>query len=277
MKTVAFVFILSLLTFGCAEEGKNEYLEKMRAQQNQPQKDTASKEKNKSKETDLKASHFNSQNIEEKLLAYGKEHPETKVNISTNYGDIKIRLFENTPLHRANFIRLSKLNFYDSTIFYRISKDFMIQGGVNDADGSEDIETLKKKIEVGTYRVPAEINDENFHQSGALAMANRSSFESDPEKKDFSSSPYNFYIVSGSRHSDYQLKKTEEEYAIKIPQSHKKVYQSKGGTPHLDGSYTVFGQVISGMSVVKKINSVKVDKYEWPEEEVVIESIEVIE
>lgn len=277
IKTVLVIILSALYLFSCNEEGNNEYLDQLRNEKREKTNpETNQKKSSKEEEINMEFDVYNSSNIEEKLKKYGEENPETEVEIKTSYGDIRIRLYKNTPLHRANFIRLAKMDFYDSTIFYRVDKDFMIQGGVKEADGEEDLETLKKKVEVGSYRVPEEILEENFHKTGALAMANKSSFEVDPEKKDFSSDPYNFYIVSGSTHSDYQLRKTEEEYGIQIPESHEKVYKTTGGTPHLDGSYTVFGEVISGLSVVKRINRVQVDEYEWPLEDVHIISVEVI-
>ena len=130
------------------------------------------------------------QNVKQKLTDFGIKNKEEKVLIRTEFGDIKIRLYKNTPLHRANFLLLAKRSFFDSTIFYRVIRNFMIQGGNSDKNNM-----LQKMAKIGLYRVPSEINSKNIHKRGALAMAVQEQYYKDPSKINLSSSPYNFYII----------------------------------------------------------------------------------
>jgi len=163
------------------------------------------------------------------LKKYGKENTEDLILISTSFGDIKVKLFHNTPLHRANFIRLVKMGYFDTTFFHRVAKDFVIQGG-----NSDRVATTKVRNRVGSYLIPSEFHQQYQHNRGAFSAAKYS--EQNVSK---ASSPFEFFIV-----------------------------QSKRGSHHLDNDHTVFGEVISGMNVVDKIAQIKVDDKEWPKENV---------
>lgn len=199
--------------------------------------------------------------IKQFFLDYGKAHPESLVQLSTRLGDIVIRLYEETPVHRANFLYNVNEELYHHTIFYRVVPDFMIQGGNSDHD-----QTLEKRTEAGAYYITNEVRPNLIHKRGAVAMA--MSYEDNPDRK---SAQYSFYIVIGKRLNDAGLDAVEEEYRIKIPPQAREVYKQIGGSPHLDGVHTVFGEVVEGMNVVEAIAAEKRDSGNWPINDVVIE------
>ncbi|WP_317164584.1 peptidylprolyl isomerase [Pontibacter burrus] len=191
-----------------------------------------------------------SENAVEKLTAFGKENPDTIAIISTRHGDIKVRLYKDTPLHRANFVRLAKAGFYDQGEFYRVVKDFAIQGG------DSDNRTMKQ----GAYKIPQEFNRKYIHKKGALAQA-RYGDERNPDKE---SSSHNFYIVQGNPVPLEQLRSWEATHGIKYTPEEIRIYTTIGGEPSLDTEYTVFGEVIEGLDVVDKIADEPVDGSKWP-------------
>ncbi len=195
------------------------------------------------------------------LSDYGKNNPETIVLMKTPKGNMKIKLYENTPMHRANFIRLIKNNFYKGTQFYRVINNFMIQGG-----DSDDWERQSLKQKMGSYTLPAEFHKENIHQKGALSMARE--YENNPEKR---SVPFEFFIIQGYSYTTGELLGAEKHYGLNIIPEHKNIYSSQGGCPHLDGQHTVFGQVIEGLNIIDSIAAVKVDAGDWPIEDITIE------
>ncbi|MEZ4722014.1 MAG: peptidylprolyl isomerase [Flavobacteriales bacterium] len=199
--------------------------------------------------------------VKEFFTQYGQENQETKVKLKTRLGDIVIELFEDTPLHRANFIHHIKRGLYYKTIFYRVVPGFMIQGGNSDNDA-----TLEKRENVGAYYIPSEVSPKHIHERGAVAMA--MSYVNNPEMK---SAQYSFYIVIGTPFTEKGLKATEDEYGMKVPQENREVYMTIGGSPHLDGKHTVFGRVLEGMDVVEAIAAEKRDSGDWPVNDVVIE------
>tara|TARA_A100001035_G_C27374237_1_gene317072 strand:- start:33 stop:536 length:504 start_codon:yes stop_codon:yes gene_type:complete len=154
---------------------------------------------------------------------------------------------------------LVKKGFYDSTLFYRVIRNFMIQGG-----NSDDQKMFKRIATIGNYKIPAEIRKNHIHKRGALAMAVQEQYYQDASKHDHSSSAYNFYIIQKGPISDKYMDKLEETYNITIPEKNRKVYRKFGGNPHLDNEYTVFGEVISGMNVVDKISAVITDDKNRP-------------
>ena len=202
-------------------------------------------------------------NAKDKLSAFGDTNLESRIKIYTNLGDLTIRLYKNTLLHRANFVMLTKKKFYDNTLFYRIIDNFMIQGG-----NSDDSEIMTKLNEIGGYRIPNEIKENNIHKKGAIAMAVSPEEQSLGKK----SSSINFYIVEGQKLPSYYFKQKEEQ-GKKYTEYQKKVYSKVAGAPHLDGDYTVFGEVVTGFQTLSRISKVKVDKYKWPLKKVMIDSI----
>lgn len=186
---------------------------------------------------------------------------ETQVLIKTNYGDITVMLYNDTPLHRDNFIKLVNEGWYKGSPFHRVIKNFMIQGGQN-ADGRQD----------PGYRIPAEFKSNHFHKKGALAAA-RQADQVNPQKM---SSGSQFYIVQGKVWNETELNMFETRYGKVFNAKQIQTYQTIGGTPHLDGDYTVFGEVIKGLDVVDKIAAVKTGYMDVPVEPVTIISMEIL-
>lgn len=220
-----------------------------------------------------------------------------KVNIHTRMGDIVVRLYDETPLHRDNFVRLAREGYYDGTLFHRVIRDFMIQGGDPDSKGAP----AGKQLGMGgpDYTLEAEICPGLIHKRGALAAA-RTGDEVNPERR---SSGSQFYIVWGQVYSEGQMNQLARQMEMQLRQdvfrqlsrehrdevmtlrrnhdreglqalqdrlaaqaddevkarggaltaSQREVYTTVGGTPHLDGQYTVFGEVESGLDVVEQI------------------------
>ena len=179
---------------------------------------------------------------------------EKLITISTQFGEMKIILFDETPKHKANFIKLAEEGFYDSTLFHRIINGFMIQGGDPDSKNAKPGQVLGNG-DVG-YKIPAEFNENLFHKKGAIAAAR----DNNPQKE---SSGCQFYIVHGTVVTDQQLNDFEKRTGIKYSDAQREAYATIGGSPHLDGGYTVFGEVIAGLEVVDKIakqQKVKLDR-----------------
>lgn len=261
-----------------------------------------------------------------------KKNPDKKqkmenpiVTFETNYGVIKVKLYNETPLHRDNFIKLAEEHYFDSLLFHRVIENFMIQAGDPNSKGAA------PGVMLGTggpgYTIPAEFNPNLIHKKGALAAA-RLGGPQNPKKE---SSGSQFYIVAGQKvpmeqldamaaqkseqakgeYIQTQLYKPEnkdvlnelitlqkagdrENFMIKwnafeekyadslktIPtynytENQKNIYQTLGGTPHLDMDYTVFGEVIDGLSVVDSIAAVKTDRANRPLEDVIIIKVSV--
>ncbi|HEY9533989.1 MAG TPA: peptidylprolyl isomerase [Mucilaginibacter sp.] len=192
--------------------------------------------------------------------AFAKPPKNQYVRISTAYGSCIIRLYNETPKHRDNFIKLAKQGFYNGTLFHRVIQNFMIQGGDPD---SKDTTKNKPGAELGNgdvgYTVPAEFNDSLYHKRGVLAAAR----DDNPEK---ASSGCQFYIVEGKRFTDADLDKliATRRMGRPIPKSQREVYETVGGTPHLDQNYTVYGEVVTGIDMVDRIAGVKKDERDRP-------------
>jgi len=176
----------------------------------------------------------------------------------TSYGTIVLRLYDSTPLHRDNFIRLVKSGYYDSVLFHRVIKNFMIQAGDPNSKHSEPGEPLGNGGP--DYTIPAEFRASLFHKKGVLAAA-RESDDANPSK---ASSGSQFYIVQGKKFTDAGLDSVEtiRLKGRKIPIEHREVYKTTGGTPHLDLNYTVFGEVVSGLNIVDSIAAAPTSKGE---------------
>jgi peptidyl-prolyl cis-trans isomerase B (cyclophilin B) len=180
-----------------------------------------------------------------------------KVKVTTPYGTMIIQLYDQTPLHRKNFIKLAKAHFYDSILFHRVIKGFMIQGGDPESKHAQP-GVLLGNGENG-YTVPAEFRLDLFHRKGVLAAAR----DDNPAK---ASSGCQFYIVQGKKWTDAELDQLEQGRlgGRKIPVDQRELYKTIGGTPQLDQSYTIFGQVIAGMEVIDKIADLKTDGNDRP-------------
>jgi cyclophilin family peptidyl-prolyl cis-trans isomerase len=205
---------------------------------------------------------LSTKNAREVLGKFAQKNPETLVLVSTSLGDMKIKLYEDTPLHRANFLQLIKRGYYNFTVFHRVVKGLAIQGGNND-----DRMVKTKRKETGSYLVPAEILfPKYFHKKGALGSPRQE--ENNPEKL---STPFEFYIVEGTKMSAGQLNMLGIQNQVQFTPEQVNYYSTIGGAPHLDGKYTVFGEVIEGLEVIDKIANVKIDqKDSWPLEDVTI-------
>lgn len=193
------------------------------------------------------------------ISAQKKSNKDEVVTITTNQGTMRFILFDEAPKHKANFIKLAKDKFYDGLLFHRVIDDFMIQGGDPNSRNAKPDEMLGKGD--NGYKIPAEFSPKLFHQKGALAAAR----DNNPAKE---SSGCQFYIVQGRKWSKPNLEKQATRAARKLTDDQKKVYETVGGTPHLDGSYSVFGQLIDGMDVIDKIGSVERDERDRPEKDV---------
>ena len=188
------------------------------------------------------------------------QQKETVVVINTNYGTIKAKLYNDTPQHRDNFIKLVNEGWYNGSPFHRVINNFMIQGGQN-ADGRQD----------PGYTVPAEFTDKHFHKKGALCAA-RQPDQVNPKK---ASSGSQFYIVQGQVFDDKKLDLYEERLGKVFSATQRQAYKTVGGTPHLDGDYTVFGEVTECLDIVDKIARVKTGYMDVPVEPVIINSITI--
>lgn len=179
------------------------------------------------------------------------------VRIRTDYGVTIIKLYNETPLHRDNFIKLVKEGFYNGLLFHRIIKDFMIQGG------DPDSRNAVKGVELGEgdlgYTIPAEFRDSLFHKKGVLAAAR-------DENPDKASSAAQFFIVEGETFTDGALDSLEtlRMEGRKIPAYQREVYKTIGGVPYLDQRYTVFGEVVEGMDMFDELEGVATDSNDRP-------------
>ncbi len=173
-----------------------------------------------------------------------------------------VRLFDKTPLHKKNFVSLVKEHFYNGLLFHRVINDFMIQGGDPTSRNARPGEVLGDGGVKKT--VPAELDTSLFHRFGALAAAR----EGDDVNPQRASSYSQFYIVEGTKYTDVQLDNVEKKFNTHIPDNHRAVYKSVGGTPFLDGRYTVFGQVESGFDVIRKIASAIGDDHDRPKKDI---------
>lgn len=191
-----------------------------------------------------------------------------QVEIETQYGSIRLMLYDNTPKHRDNFLKLVGESFYDSTLFHRVIPDFMIQGG------DPDSKTAKPGQPLGSgdlgYKIDAEINDSLIHRYGAVAAAR----DANPQK---ASSASQFYIVVGKKPVTSEvLDALSQRSGRQYTDEQKALYEQFGGTPHLDGQYTVFGQVLEGMDIVEKIIQQPRDAMDRPNEDMIMYKVRIV-
>ncbi|MGH2622972.1 MAG: peptidylprolyl isomerase [Sphingobacterium sp.] len=178
------------------------------------------------------------------------------VQVNTNKGDGVIKLYNETRKHRDNFVKLVKEGFYDSLMFHRVIHNFMIQGG----DPESRYAASRQELGNGgpDYKIPAEINPALIHKKGVIAAAR----DNNPAKE---SSASQFYFVQGHLFSQASLDSLEQfRLKTKLTTTQREVYSTIGGTPHLDGNYTVFGELIEGLELVDKIAEVKTDDNDRP-------------
>ena len=238
-RLILMFFLINSAFFSCKKEPKSVKKTEIKIDTVKIQSKIETQTKSK-KELEKKAKaswdtlHYN--NVASFFTAYGKQNKENKVLIKTKFGNIKVRLFNDTPIHRANFIFLVKTGYFNTTVFHRVAKEMVIQGGESDGEESAAIRNKYRN-----YKLPSEASKRHKHKYGALALAKNEEYNPDNL-----SNPFNFYIVN-----------------------------TKQGAHHLDGLYTVFGEVISGYSTVRKISNVKVGYGEWPIDDVHIK-MEVI-
>ena len=216
---ISLILIISILFFQCKAE----------KQQTETKTFVKKKRSELEKLQPKKWDSLNRRNTNAFLTEFGKQNKETLVLIKTDFGDIKIRLYEDVPIHRANFIFLTKIGYFNTTVFYRVAKNFVIQGG-----NSDEMYTQKERRKYGNYLLKPEFRKKRTHKYGAIAAARQ--WEHNPNKL---SSPFEFYIV-----------------------------QKRNGAHHLDNEHTVFGEVISGFDTMEKISRVKVGVDEWPVDDV---------
>ena len=211
------------------------------------------------------------------LFSCKEKNTDRVVEIITSYGNIKVKLYDETPIHRDNFIKLVNDSAYDGILFHRVIENFMIQAGDPDSKDSA-AGVLLGESSIGED-LPAEILPQLFHKKGVIAAA-RESDNVNPERK---SSASQFYLVQGRVYTPEELSErverinvNREEDPLVLTEEQKLAYTTIGGTPHLDGRYTVFGEIIEGLDVVDKIAAVETDKNNRPIENVVIKGVRIV-
>jgi len=212
-----------------------------------------------------------SDNQEQKNPTKKKKKTEmTKVLLKTTMGDIVIALYDETPLHKENFIKLVNEKYYDGVLFHRIIQNFMIQ------TGDPESKTAKPGQMLGNggpdYTIPAEFVPGLYHKRGAVAAA-RTSDDVNPKKE---SSGSQFYIVDGRVFNTSDMNRVIQRTGKVYSQEQVNAYTTIGGAPHLDGDYTVFGEVVSGMEIVDKIAAQPKDSRDRPLEDIKIISAEIV-
>ena len=165
------------------------------------------------------------------MTAFGQKHKETYVQLHTRLGTMTLQLYKDTPLHRASFLYLTQIGYFDTTCFYRVVPGFIVQGGNSDSE-----QTTVFRNRLNNYLLPSEFRKNRKHKRGALAAAR--DWEHNPEKK---STPFEFYVI----------------------QSHK-------SQSHLDYEHIVFGEVVEGIELIDKITAEAIDVYEWPKKDIPI-------
>ncbi|WP_423146694.1 peptidylprolyl isomerase [Rubrolithibacter danxiaensis] len=198
------------------------------------------------------------------VSAFAKKPKNTYVRIKTSKGECIVRLYNETPKHRDNFIKLAKEGFFNGTLFHRVINGFMIQGG-DPASKNAGPDQVLGEGDLG-YKVDAEFRDSLFHKKGVLAAAR----DNNPEK---ASSASQFYLVQGKKFTDEELDKVERLrlQGRKIPVWQREVYKKVGGTPHLDQNYTVFGETVKGINMIDSIAAVPTNTADRPLEDIKME------
>lgn len=196
------------------------------------------------------------------ISVFAKKPKEVLIKMETTQGVITIKLYNETPLHRDNFLKMVKSHAYDSLLFHRVINHFMIQGGDPNSKNAKPNEMLGNGEIPNIGRIPAEIKTNLYiHKKGVLAAAR----DNNPEK---ASSNCQFYIVQGRKYTQAEITMLSQRNGIKYTQAQIDAYLNQGGTPHLDGGYTVYGEVVEGLDVLDKIEEVKTAPSDRPIEDV---------
>ena len=197
-------------------------------------------------------------------ILFSCQQKDTMVKISTEHGDMIVKLYDETPQHRDNFLKLVNEGFFDSLLFHRVMSEFMIQGGDPNSKGAEPGAMLGNGGP--GYTIPANFINSLIHKKGALAAA-RQPDQVNPEK---ASSGSQFYIVQGKTWTDDELTQLEGRIGMTYTDEQRTVYKEVGGTPFLDNNYTVFGEVVEGMDVIDKIAAVQTNSANRPNADVMM-------
>jgi peptidyl-prolyl cis-trans isomerase B (cyclophilin B) len=193
-----------------------------------------------------------------------KKVKEVLIEFETTEGVMLVKLYNQTPLHRDNMVKLVKEGYYDGLLFHRVIKSFMIQGGDPDSKNAKSGQMLGQGGP--GYTVPAEIIDSLIHKKGAMAAA-RMGDQVNPTK---ASSGSQFYIVQGRPFNENELNSMSARSGIKYNDAQKELYATLGGVPHLDGGYTVFGELVTGFDVLDKIGNTQTGAGDRPVKEMKI-------
>lgn len=193
------------------------------------------------------------------LLAYGRQYPGSEVLITTRLGRIRVKLYDDTPIHKANFLLLTRKGVFNETMFNRVVKGFAVQGGQTAG---------ARTIRLRRYRLPPEMRPTHFHRKGALGMA-RYDDEQNPGRL---SSNTDFYFVIGEKLTPAQ---SQAMTSRRLTPAQLRAYATAGGVPALDGQYTVFGEVVEGLDVVDKIANEPVESDKWPVDDIKLK-VEVV-
>jgi cyclophilin family peptidyl-prolyl cis-trans isomerase len=231
--------ILLIFLGGCRETVKENPEAKSAVVQSDSLKaDTSANEENESSESEEEERFvLTEENAIDFFFNYQKGLPTTRVKLTTSLGSFTLELYDNVPYHKANFIYLTKQGYFNNTMFHRVVKDFIIQGG--NADNKE---TAQKRSEIGRYLLPPDTRKGHKHHRGTISMPS-----SEMDNPHMLASPYEFFIVV-----------------------------TKPGSYHLDGNYTPFGRVIEGMDIVDLINQQPVDDGDWPSRNIYIQKAEIV-
>jgi cyclophilin family peptidyl-prolyl cis-trans isomerase len=233
-----FIILCLAFLFISCEDKQSEKKKSQNAIQTESKKIDKQEKKEKPKEPEREFPLLTDKNAMEFFLEYEQANKENKVRIKTDFGDIDIQLYEKTKFHRANFIFLTKQDYFSGTQFYRVINNFIIQGG-----SSDDRRVGRKRSNIGKYLLPPDTKRGYKHDRGVISMPS-----SDIENPHKLASPFEFFII-----------------------------QQRGGAHFLDGDYTIFGKVIKGMDVVDKIAAVDTDEADWPLQNVYIRKVEIID
>ena len=193
-------------------------------------------------------------NCEAFLTEWHTEHQGSRIEVETKYGTMTLELFDDVPLHAANFHYKVERGYYQPSEFVRVVPEFVVQGG-----NSEDPRAQEMRWLIGKHTLPSEFDDRYRHVRGAVAMGR--TYKGNPDKR---SASYDFYIVVGRKVSAVELQQIQREKGFTYAEAQKQRYYADGGTPHLDNEHTVFGRLVDGWEVLDRLSQVPTDDSDWP-------------